>query len=140
MKSIELLIVFLVIAILGSSCTKEEPPTADEMLVGKWVITEVELLGSTGAGDGSYLIFDACSGQTSCTGWDYSSDDDTTASLTYTLASDASTLTIADTIWGLTSGESWDATWDILELTETRLRMIGDAGIFGTIKYEFDKK
>lgn len=117
------------------SCKKEtvEP---SEMIVGKWIIDNSELLGSSIPGDGSYLVFDACSGSV-CTGTDFKASDTTSGSFTYNLAADASTISIVDT---MSEGGSYNGTWDILELTESKFRLIAETGLFGTFKMECSKE
>ena len=64
LKLSRIAIIFLMVFI---SC-KNDVLTPNEMLVGKWMITSKEILGVEIPGDGSYLIFNACS-QT-CAGTD----------------------------------------------------------------------
>ena len=118
-----------------TSCKKEEPKSPQEIIEGKWIIQSQEILGEVTAGDGSYLTFDAC-GNTSCTGTDYKASDNTYGSITYVLNSDATILTINDPT---SDGGSYDADWDILELTETDLR-ITTSTILGNLKIEMTKQ
>ena len=115
-------------------CKKVEVMTPGEMLVGKWMITSSELLGSVVPGDGSYLIFNACSG--TCTGADYKASDSSTGSFTYTLNSDATQIDIEDET---SVGGSYNYTWDILELTETDFRITAST-VLGNLKIEMEKE
>lgn len=99
-------------------CKKEEPLTSAQKVEGKWTITSQEILGSTYPGDGSYLQFNACS--STCSGVDFKAGDTTTGSFNYTINEEGTLLTIVD---NSSDGGSWNATWDILELTENSLRM-----------------
>lgn len=122
---------FAALAIVG--CKKEEPPTPQEMLQGKWIIQSQELLGSVVPGDGSYLQFNACS--SSCDGVDFKASDTTTGVISYSLNAEATVLSITD---ASADGGSWDADWDILELTETDLRITAST-VFGNVKVEMTK-
>ena len=115
------------------SCEIEKDKTPQELLEGKWNIVSSELLGTVIPGDGSYLKFNACNMQ--CTGEDYKASDNSTGTFTYTLNGDAVSITISDT---LSAGGSYNATWDILELTETDFRMVGNT-ILGSLKIEMLK-
>jgi len=130
------LIMLTIVAAVAYSCNgSSSSMTPQEKLEGKWVVDNAELLGGTIQGDGSYLQFDACDGAGSCTGIDFMADDTTTGSFSYVLYEEDS-LVITDT---MSEGGAWTATWDILELSETKLRMIANS-IFGTVKYEFNKE
>ncbi len=135
MKTTKIIIIVSVIGFIGFGCAGKENTPPEELIQGKWLVDEAELLGATIPGDGSYLTFNACDGAGLCGGVDYMADGGTTGSFTYTLYAEDS-LVIVDTI---SNGGAWTATWDILELTKTRLRMIANS-IFGTVKYEFDKQ
>jgi hypothetical protein len=137
MKPMRLILTCALIGLVGVACKKTEAVPPEDMITGKWVVDEAEVLGATADGDGSYIVFDQCAGLgVESTGSDYSADDSISGPLSYVLSEDLSTLTITDTAG---SGDNWDATWDILELSNSRLRMITNS-IFGTIKYEFSKE
>lgn len=127
--SIKLAVLSLITA-LAVGCNKEDPPTPAEMLEGQWTMTSQTI--SAGVG-GSYLTFNACS--STCSGIDYKASDATSGAFTYTLNADATLLIIADTD---ADGGNWNATWDVLELTETSLRITGTT-IFGNLIVEFSK-
>ena len=114
-------------------CKKEEPPTPAEMIEGKWTITSQEILTQVIPGDGSYLQFNACS--SSCSGVDYKASDTTTGSFNYVLNDEGTVVTITDQS---SDGGSWDATWDVLELTETSFRITATT-ILGNLKVEMTK-
>ena len=115
------------------SCEKDEDPLPSDMIVGQWTIVSSELLGQVIPGDGSYLRFKACGSE--CTGMDYLASDMSTGQFTYDLAEDANTISIADTS---NAGGNYNATWDILELTENDFRIVGNT-IFGSLKIEMEK-
>ena len=123
------------VALIASSCETADPPTPAENITGRWIIQSSELLGATIAGDGSYLEFNAC-GDTECTGVDFEATDGTSGTFTYVLADDATTISITDTT---NDGGNYDATWDILELTETDFRIVGNT-LFGSLKIEMTKE
>lgn len=122
----------LLFVLLLSSCKKDEK-TPLELLEGKWTITSQEILATVYPGDGSYLKFDACS--STCSGIDYKASDGTSGSLTYSLNEAGTVLTITDND---PDGGSWGASWDILELTEDKLRMTAST-ILGSMKVEMSK-
>ena len=82
-----------------------------QMLEGKWTIQSQEMLGSVVPGD------------------------ETTGTIAYSLNSEATVLSITD---NSADGGSWDADWDILELTETDLRNTTSTA-FGNVKVEMTK-
>lgn len=124
------------VMLLTSACKKEDEPLAPaDALVGKWVIESTFFLGQIIPGDGSYLVFKACSG-TTCTGEDYLASDSTSGTFTYDLSADASTMTIVD----LTDdGGNYDGLFNVTELTETDFKINGDTP-FGVINLEMVKE
>lgn len=122
-------IVFVMVFV---SC-KNDVLTPHEMLVGKWMITSQEILGVEIPGDGSYLIFNACSG--TCTGTDFKASDSSSGTFNYTLNEDATQIVINDQT---SDGGAYNYTWDILELTETNFRMT-TITILGNLKIEMAK-
>jgi hypothetical protein len=124
------------ILIAFTSCTKEDKDPS-ELIVGKWNITSSELLGTTVPGNGSYLEFNACSSADTCTGVDYDASDTTLGSFTYTLNSDGSILDITDT---MSEGGNYNFTFDVLELTETDMRITAETGIFGNLLMVLSKE
>jgi len=123
------------IALFITSCKKEDDePTPAENIVGKWVIYNSVLLGQNIAGDGSYLSFNACSG--TCSGTDFRASDTTYGDISYVLNEDGTSLYITDTS---SVGGSYNGNWDVLELTEDRLRIVANTGLFGDLKLEMDK-
>ena len=129
LKLSRIAIIFLMVFI---SC-KNDVLTPNEMLVGKWMITSKEILGVEIPGDGSYLIFNACS-QT-CTGTDFKASDSSSGTFNYTLNEDATQIVINDQT---SDGGAYNYTWDILELTETNFRMT-TITILGNLKIEMAK-
>lgn len=123
----------MVAVLMTAGCKKKNLKTAQENLEGKWTVTSTEVLGSVVPGDGSYLQFYACSG--SCNGVDHKVSDTTSGTFSYSLNDEATVLTITD---NSTDGGSWGASWDLLELTETDLRMTASTA-FGNVKVEFKK-
>lgn len=124
----------LCLAILATvGCKKEEPATPAQMIEGKWTITSQEILTTTIPGDGSYLQFNACS--SSCSGVDFKASDTTTGSFSYVLNNEGTIITIDDQS---TAGGSWNATWDVLELTESKFRITATT-ILGNLKVEMSK-
>ena len=103
------------------------------MLEGRWIIDSSEILAQVIPGDGSYLEFNSCS--STCNGSDFKASDMSTGDFSYVLSSDASTITITDT---LSAGGNYNATWDILELTEDDFRIVGNT-ILGSLKIEMSK-
>ena len=118
--------------VLAAGCNKKDQLTP-AMLEGKWTITSQEILTTVIPGDGSYLTFDACS--STCSGVDYKAGDNTSGTFTYTLNEEATLLTIADTS---ADGGNWGATWDVLELSETDLRITATTP-FGNVLVELSK-
>lgn len=126
----------LVFSVSFVSCDKEEEkPIIEPSLEGKWIITSSEILGSTAPGDGSYLKFDACI-DTGCNGIDFKASDTTTGDFTYVLSQDETILEINDQN---SDGGNYNYTWDILELSNTDLRIIANT-TFGTLKIEMIKE
>lgn len=115
------------------SCKKEDPKTSQQMLEGKWNVYSVEFMGGTSYGDGSYLEFNACSA--SCGGVDYQASDTTSGTFTYTIDDEATVLNITDTT---SNGGNWNAAWDILDFTDTKLRITATT-FLGNVTYEFHK-
>ena len=103
------------------------------MIEGKWTITSQEILTQVIPGDGSYLQFNACS--SSCSGVDYKVSDTTTGTFTYVLNDEGTVITIVDQS---SDGGNWDATWDVLELTESDFRITATT-ILGNLKVEMSK-
>lgn len=121
--------------LLISGCEKEEIATPAEMITGKWIIQSSEILGQTVAGDGSYLIFNACTNN-ECSGQDYMASDSSSGTFTYDLNADATTIAIADSS---SDGGNYNATWDILDLNETSFRIVGNT-FLGSLKIEMVKE
>ena len=118
---------------LFSACETDpvdEPQTPQELLVGKWNIASIELLGAVNPGNGSFLEFEGCAN--TCTGVDYNGNDSTQGAFIYNLNTEGTLLAITDTS---SAGGSYNYDFDVLELTETALRFIGST-IFGTMKIE----
>ena len=125
---------FCILTVLCTACNKDDnEPTPAQNIIGKWTIYNSVLLGQNIPGDGSCLTFNACSG--TCSGTDFRASDTTYGTITYVLNEDASYLYITDTS-GL--GGSYNGTWDVLELTEDKLRIVGST-FFGDLKLEMDK-
>lgn len=133
MKLVNRTLIAVSTVLVLTGCKKEDPLTPQQMFEGKWIIQSQEMLGSVVPGDGSYLIFNACS--SSCDGVEYKAGDQTTGTIAYSLNSEATVLSITD---NSADGGSWDADWDILELTETDLRIITSTA-FGNVKVEMTK-
>jgi hypothetical protein len=108
--------------------------TPAELIQGKWIITSSEILATTVNGDGSYLTFNACS--SSCTGTDYKASDGSSGTFEYVLNSEGTQIVIVD---GSSNGGSYNYTWDILELTDSRFR-ITTTTAFGNFKVEMSKE
>jgi len=134
-KAIRTILTCILISGMLTSCELEEEKTPAEMLVGKWIISYSELLTQEIPGDGSFLQFNECS--SICSGIDYKESGKTTGSFTYVLNEDASVLEISD-LSG--DGGNYNFSWDILELTDTNLRIIADTGLFGTLKIVLSKQ
>lgn len=117
------------------ACEKEEEEafTPAQLIEGKWTITSQEILTTIVPGDGSYLQFNACS--SACYGEDYRAIDTASGSFTYVLNDAGTIVTIDDQS---SDGGSWNATWDILELTETKFRITATT-ILGNLKVEMSK-
>ena len=122
----------LAASLLFVGCKKDVKSPA-EMLEGKWIITSQEVLATVVAGDGSYLTFNACS--SSCNGTDYKASDMTSGTFEYVLNNDATQIVIVD---NSPDGGSYNATWDILELTEDSFRITGST-ILGNLKIKMTK-
>ncbi len=133
--AIRIILSFMMIPLLLTSCEKEEDKIPAEMLVGKWVISYSELLTQRFPGDGSYLQFNECLDP--CSGIDYDASEGTTGSFTYILNEDGSILEITDLS---NDGGNYNFSWDILKLSETHLVIIADTGLFGTLKIELLKQ
>lgn len=133
MRSILAFGVFSLAILTIVGCKKEEPPTPAEMIEGKWTISSQEILAQVIPGDGSYLQFNACS--SSCSGVDFKASDTTTGSFTYVLNDEGTVITISD---NSSNGGSWNATWDVLELTENNFRITATT-ILGNLKVEMTK-
>jgi len=124
----------ILMVFISLGCKKEESaPTAAELVAGQWTIDSSEILGTVVSGDGSYLRFDACG--SACSGVDYKVSDTTSGTFNYTINEEATILAITD---NSSDGGSWSGEWDILELTESDLR-ITTTTIFGSMKVEMSK-
>ena len=130
----KILSVLVLLLVVISSCKKDEGEPA-EMIVGKWTVSSTEILGTNVPGDGSYLIFNACSGGT-CTGVDYMASDTTTGSFTYVLNGEGTVLAITDT---MDEGGNYNFSFDVLELSDNDMRLSAETGIFGTMKMVLTK-
>ncbi len=125
---------FLTLGVL-SSCQSDDPDeptpqTPQEILEGKWIINSSEILGTTVPGDGSYLQFNAC--DPTCGGIDFNQSDTTMGTFTYDLNDAATVLVIND---DTDDGGNYNYSWDILELSETELRMVAST-ILGSLQIE----
>lgn len=126
--------IFLLLIITTIGCKKDEPlPTAEELITGKWIIDSSEILATVVPGDGSYLTFEACSSD--CSGVDYKQSDTSIGAFTYTINEGATILTISDVS---SDGGSWSGEWDVLELTDSDLR-ITTTTVLGSMKVEMIK-
>lgn len=134
MGKIKLLSILAVIALFVSCETESENGTPQENIVGKWMITNMELLGMDIPGDGSYLEFKECA--TECGGIDYEATDGTSGSFTYELNESATVISITDT---MAEGGAYNGDWDILELSATKFRIVGNT-ILGSMKLEMTKQ
>jgi hypothetical protein len=130
---VKALLVLVGTALTFASCKKDEMTPA-KLIEGKWVVETYELLAQENPGDGSYLVFNACS--SSCSGTDYNAGDQTSGTFTYTLNEEGTILTINDQS---SNGGSFGATWDVLELSENELRMTASTAL-GNLKYTFSKQ
>ena len=130
MKFKQILLLIIAISIVLLSCKKEDEKTPQEMLEGKWTIHSSEILGSTVPGDGSYLQFNA-----SFDGVDYKASDTTYGTFTYSMNETATIINITDTI---SDGGNWNFAWDVLDLTEAKLRMTTTT-FLGNLTVEFNK-
>lgn len=126
-------ILAMFVLVVLAACKKEELTPA-ELIQGKWIITSSEFLATTIPGDGSYLTFNACS--SSCTGTDYKASDGTSGTFEYVLNSEGTQIVMVD---GSSNGGSYNYTWDILELTDSRFRMTTST-VFGNFKVEMSKE
>jgi len=122
------------LAVLASvGCKKDVQLTPAELIEGKWTISSQEILTTVVPGDGSYFQFNACA--STCTGVDFKASDTTTGSFSYALNDAGTIITIVD---NSSDGGGWDATWDVLELTETSFR-ITTTTLVGNLKVEMTK-
>ena len=87
-------IICLIAALFFTSCEKEPELTPAEKLVGVWTITSSEIWRFTVTDGFSTLTFNECA--SSCSGADYSGEDETSGTFTYVLNDDASVLKIDD--------------------------------------------
>lgn len=125
----KIVLAILIVLSLSYSCTKEEDIPAD-LILGKWMLSSTEVLGTTSPGDGSYLIFEAS------TGTDYMASDSTSGTFTYELNTDGTILIINDTTY---DGGYFNFTFDVLQLSEETLRITTDTGILGNMLLTFGK-
>lgn len=126
---------FLLFVALGIvSCKKDESNSPENQIEGKWVIYNQEVLGSSVAGDGSYLTF---SGGLNGTGTDYKASDATTGQFTYAMDEEATQIEIVDT---MSDGGNYNYTFDILQLDAERFRFTANTGLFGDLLIEMDKE
>lgn len=126
---------FLLFVALGIvSCKKDESNSPENQIEGKWVIYNQEVLGSSVAGDGSYLTF---SGGLNGTGTDYKASDSTTGQFTYSVDEEATQIEIVDT---MSEGGNYNYTFDILQLDGDRFRFTANTGLFGDLLIEMNKE
>ena len=133
MKNLIYVSIFAFASIFMVGCKKEEPKTPQQMLEGQWSVVSSNILGTTVPGDGSYLRFNAYTSNYS--GVDFKASDTTTGSFTYSLNEAATVLTITDTS---ANGGNWNAAWDVLDLTESKLK-ITSSTFLGNLTVEFSK-
>ena len=121
------LIISLLLVILFFSCEKEQDALkpAYERLSGKWVILNTNILGTNLGEDGSYLQFNDCNAG-NCPGIDYNHQDASTGSFTYNLEKDYNILVISDSA---KTGGSYTGNWDILEFSNTNLRIRAETSL-----------
>ena len=134
MKIYKTFILLLMVSFVIFSCKKNVPLTPQEKLEGKWIVTNSNILGANISGDGSYLTFNTYS-STGSSGIDSNASDHSTGIFTYGLNESATILTIAD---NSVNGGSWNAAWDVLELTETQLK-ITSSTILGNLTVIYNK-
>ena len=132
MKFLRSLTAVIMLVTIVAGCKKDDDTPA-RLIEGKWIVSNTNILGSDVAGDGSYLQFDACS--PSCTGVEYMAGDGTTGVITYTINEEGTLLTIVD---NSSDGGSWNATWDVLELKKTPLKITAST-FLGNMTVTFSK-
>ncbi|GAB4287149.1 MAG: hypothetical protein Kow0068_12890 [Marinilabiliales bacterium] len=123
----------LVLLIIVFGCSKEPSP---ELLQGKWKIKQSYLMNEVYEGNGSYLEFLSCDSAW-CQGIDYSGEDNTTGTFDWSLDASKKLLYINDT---LSDGGGYNGTWEILSITNKRLRIKTNTGLFGDITILFKKQ
>lgn len=121
--------------LVTSSCTDDDDDAPSELILGKWTMKSVQVLGQTITADGSYIIFNACDGG-KCTGVDYDGTDSTSGTFEYDLNEDGTVLKIDDTP---ASGSGYDFEADVLTLSEAQLRFTILDPTFGNIQMEYVK-
>jgi hypothetical protein len=131
------LISLLLGAILMNACENVEGvQTVYDQAEGKWTITSTEFLTSTILGDGSTLTFDNCS-TPPCTGQDYKASDNTTGTFTYQFDAIENLLIINDPS---SDGGNYNDTFDILNFTETNLRITSGSLLGLNVTIEMEKR
>jgi len=113
----------------------EEPANVYARISGEWTIYNMNMLAADIPGDGSTLTFDYCD-EPPCTGKDYKASDGTTGTFTYEFSEDEQKIFLTDDD---PNGGNYNTTWNVLELEKSKLRMVGDFSIFGSMLLEMSK-
>lgn len=87
-------------------------------------------------GIGSFLEFSTCDSSL-CPGIDYNADDNTTGTFTWSLDKSARILTINDT---LEAGGGYNGDWEVVSITNKRLRLKTNVALFGDMTILFKKQ
>ena len=121
MKTNYILVCVAALSLLLSACKKEEeePLSPYQKIAGTWTLDNTNWLGADFPGDGSTLVFYHCD-NAPCEGVDYDASDPSAGTFTYTIINEDEQLAIVDT---MSAGSNWNSTWDLLEFSETDLRM-----------------
>ena len=128
MKLLKTLTLLLTFGLLVSCEQSEDEVGPDKTLVGKWNITNTNLIGLDIPADGSYLSFSDCDNST-CSGVDYKGSDGTSGTFTYTQNNEVS-IEIVDN--DMSEGGNYNGIWAIQSFTATKL-ILKKTTLFGAM-------
>ncbi len=125
-----LMLSLVAVAFTGCDSSGEEELIVDEneRIVGKWTVDSQTLFEVEVDGDGSWISFDGCDGN-SCSGTDYMASDQSSGTFSYSFNADKTKLILVDD--DPDAGGNYSGEWTIDEFTNNTLIIWIDTGLFG---------
>ena len=128
-------LLLITFSILSLGCGRGDARPPAELLIGRWELASAKVGDAEGPGDGSFLEFDTCSSGV-CTGTDFMAHDGSSGKFTWRIDADGKELTIDDTT---PDGGYYNNTWGILELSDTKLRIVPAKSPVGSVVLEMER-